>query len=224
MANNNKETTITVYGRLSWPVWTHAEAVARNAKGDYPTTPDKVAPEFNLLLDQAQYDKFVKHVKDVFLPYCVAQHKAGEKRNALDERMVKRILDVIDDPESQPPYIPIKPVPEKTVDLAPEAVCMLKIKGMNGVDLTQKAIVQDENELAVPDPDILKFPLVMPIQRTVHKMYGGCYVAATINLYAYVSGKNLPGFSASSSVAIFKADAERFGGSIEIDEDEIFLD
>jgi hypothetical protein len=54
-------------------------------------------------------------------------------------------------------------------------------------------------------------------------MYGGCYVAATLNLYAFISGK-LPGFSASASVAVFKADGDRFGGGTAVDEDEIFLD
>ena len=54
-------------------------------------------------------------------------------------------------------------------------------------------------------------------------MYPGAYVAVTLNLYAYHNGK-LPGFSAGASVAVFKADGERFGGGTTVDEDEIFLD
>jgi len=54
-------------------------------------------------------------------------------------------------------------------------------------------------------------------------MYGGCYVAATLNLFSFVSGK-APGFSAAASVAVFKADGDRFGGGVAIDEDEMFMD
>ena len=54
-------------------------------------------------------------------------------------------------------------------------------------------------------------------------MYPGCFVAATLNLYGFLSGKK-PGFSASASTAIFKADGDRFGGGVDFDEDEIFLD
>ena len=222
MAKNPQN--VTVYGRLSWPVFSHAEAVARNAKGQYPKPPAEVTPEFNLLLEETQWQKFLTHVKDVFLPYCVAQFNAGEKKNALDPKQVERILSVLEgDLENQPPYVPAKPVPEKTAPMAPEAVVMLKIMGIRGIDIDQKAIVSDEDELLVPDPDIIAYPIVKPIRQTVHSMYGGAYVAATLNLYAYVSGK-LPGFSASAGTAVFKADGERFGGGVSIDEDEIFAD
>lgn len=217
---------VTIYGRLSFPNFQHAAAVARNAKSNFPKADAAdVAPDFNLLVEQGQLDKLVKHVKDVFLPYCVAQEAAGEKRNALSQKDVDRILKVIDsqDWESQPPYIPIKPIGDKTAVLAPEALASIKIVGNKGQDITLKAIVTDEAELAVPDPDQLKFPIIKPINETVHNMYGGCYVAATLNLYAFISGK-LPGFSASAGVAVFKADGDRFGGGSDVDEDEMFLD
>lgn len=216
--------TVTVYGRLSWPVFSHAEAVARNAKSKFPQPADQVTAEFNLLLDQAQRDKFVTAVKDQFLPYCLQQHAANEKRNALDAKQVDQILRVLEgDLEIQPPYIPLKPVPEKSAELAPDAVAMLKVKGARGADIVQKAIVTDEDQLIIPDPDILTWPVIKPIHQTVHSLYGGCYATATLNLYAYVSGK-LPGFSASAGTVVFKADGDRFGGGIEIDEDEIFAD
>lgn len=75
----------------------------------------------------------------------------------------------------------------------------------------------------MPDPDLLNFPVIKPINQTVHSMYPGCYVAVTLNLYAYHNGKH-PGFSAGANVAVFKADGERFGGGVTIDEDEIFAD
>lgn len=224
MAAKNPQ-TVTIYGRLSFPNFNYAQAVARNAKSNYPKDAADVAPDFNLLVEQAQLDKLVNHVKQEFLPFCLEQSNKGEKRNALTDAEIKRILKVIDaqDWEAQPPYIPIKAVPEKTAPLAPEAVANIKIVGNKGVDVELKAIVNSEDELLVPDPDLLTFPVIKPIGQTVHQMYGGCYVAATLNLYSFISGK-LPGFSASASVAVFKADGERFGGGTTIDEDEIFLD
>ena len=166
---------------------------------------------------------FIKH--EEFLPYCVEQSNKGEKRDALTQAEADRIIKLIEneDWDSQPPYISIKSISEKTAPLAPECVANVKVNGNKGVDIEQKAIVNNEDELLVPDPDQLTWPVIKPIGQTVHQMYGGCLVAATLNLYAFVSGK-LPGFSASASTAVFKADAERFGGGTSVDEDEIFLD
>lgn len=224
MAPKNPQ-TVTIYGRLSFPNFIYASAVTRNATSKFPKAPEDVAPDFNLLVEKPQLEKFLAHVRDEFLPFCVEQSNKGEKRNALTQKEVDRILQVIDseDWESQPPYIPVKPVPEKTMDLAPEAVANIKIVGNKGIDIECKAIVNSEDELLVPDPDQLTWPIIKPIGQTVHSMYGGCYVAATLNLYAFVSGK-LPGFSASAGVAVFKADGERFGGGVTVDEDEIFAD
>ncbi len=223
MAKNPQ--TVTVYGRLSYPVFSHKTAVARNLKGKYPkANPAEVAPDFNLLLEQAQYDKFMNHVKNEFFPWLLERQAANETKNALDKKQISQLLNVLDgDLEIQPPYVPVKVVPEKTAELAPEAVVMLKVVGNQGIDIEQKAIVNSEDEMLVPDPDILSYPVVKPISQTVHSMYGGAYVAATLNLYSYISGK-LPGFSASAGVAVFKADGERFGGGMAVDEDEIFAD
>ena len=217
---------VTLYGRLSFPTWIHAEAVQRNLKSEHPNPdPTKVAPDFNLLLEAPQRDKFMAHVKDVFLPYCIAQSKAGEKRNALTEAEANRILKVLDsDWTEQPPYISVKPVPEKTAPLTPEGVAMIKVVGPRGADVELKAIVNDESELAVPDPDMIFPPAkVLPIGKTIHTMYPGCRVAATLNLYSFISGKT-PGFSSSATVAVFREDADRFGGGVELNEDELFED
>lgn len=218
-------TTTTHYGRLSFPVFSYQEAVARNAKSQYPTDPSNVTPEFNILLEQHQLDKFLQFALGTFLPYCQAQSEAGEKRNALTAAEVKRLEKFLQAGawDEQPPYVPIKPVPEKTLELAPESVAMLKVKGNRGVDIEQRAVVASEDELLVPDPNLLKYPVIKPIGQTVHQIYPGCYVAATLNLYAFLSGKT-PGFSASASTVVFRADAERFGGGVAVDEDEIFAD
>ena len=216
--------TITIWGRLSFPTWTAAEAYALSQKGTYPAADvASAAPSFQLLVNDTQWEKFLKHVEQEFLPYCEAQSNAGEKRDALDPKEVKALLDGLKDLENQVYNTPAKQVHEKTAPLAPEAVAAIKCIGAKGVDLEQKAIVNSEAELTVPDPDILSFPVVKPISQTVHSMYPGCRVAATLNLYAYHNGKH-PGFSAGVSVAVFKMDDERFGGSVSIDEDAIFMD
>jgi hypothetical protein len=225
MANTPNPKNCTIYGRLSFPTFDYAQAVKKNATSDFPKDAADVTPDFNLLVERPQLDKLKTHVLDVFLPYCVEQSNKGEKRDALTQKDADKIRKLIEaeDWESQPPYMPFKPVAEKTAVLAPEALASIKIVGNKGTDVEQKAIVNDESELAVPDPDIVSFPIIRPIGQTVHSMYGGCYVAATLNLYAYISGK-LPGFSAAASVAVFKADGDRFGGGVAIDEDEMFMD
>ena len=217
--------TVTIYGRLSFPNFSYQQAVARNAKSQYAKDPADVTPDFNLLVEQPQLDKLKQHLLEEFLPYCVEQSNKGEKRDALTQAEADRIIKLIEneDWDSQPPYISIKSISEKTAPLAPECVANVKVNGNKGVDIEQKAIVNNEDELLVPDPDQLTWPVIKPIGQTVHQMYGGCLVAATLNLYAFVSGK-LPGFSASASTAVFKADAERFGGGTSVDEDEIVLD
>lgn len=223
---NTNPAVVSIYGRLSFPVFSYAEAVVRNQKSQF-AKPDtsQVTPEFNLLVEQGQLDKFKNHVLSTFLPFCAAQHAAGEKRNALDPAEVAKLEKALlaEDWAEQPPYIPIKPVPDKTQALAPEAVAMIKIIGNRGIDIEQKAIVYSEDELLVPDPELLTFPVIKPIGQTVHSLYAGCYTAATLNLFSFVSAKK-PGFSASAGVAVRKADGERFGGGVAIDLDDIFTD
>ena len=217
--------TVTIYGRLSFPTFTAKEAYDRSQKGSYPAADiASASPDFQMLVDQAQLDKLMKHVELEFFPYCIAQGAAGEKRDVLDSAEVKKLLAGLQgDLSDQTFNTPVKAVHEKTAPLAPEAVAAVKVIGSKGTDMELKAIVNSEDELAVPDPDLLQFPVIKPLSATVHSLYPGCYVAATLNLYAYHNGKH-PGFSAGANVAIFKADGDRFGGGVAIDEDEIFLD
>lgn len=217
---------VTIYGRLSFPTFDYQQAVAKNAKSQYAKAdPADVTPDFNLLVERPQLDKLRNHILNEFLPYCVEQSTKGEKRDALDQKQADRIKAIIEseDWDAQPPYICIKPVSEKTQELAPEALASVKVLGNKGTDIIQQAIVQDESELAVPDPDRVDYPAILPIGQTVHSLYGGCYAAATLNLYAFVSGK-APGMSAAASVCVFKADGDRFGGGVTVDEDEMFMD
>lgn len=216
---------VTIYGRLSYPTFTMEQARARNSTSDFPRADADVAPEFNILVEQDQLDKLVEHVKNVFLPYCVAKTEAPGKKDSLDAKQADRIAKALDeaDWENQPPYLCIKPVPEKTQELAPEAVANIKVTGNRGKNISLRAIVSTEEELAAPDGTWDGKKKILPIEETVHEMYGGCYVAATLNLYSFVSGK-LPGFSAGAGVAVFKEDGESFGtGGVSIDEDDIFM-
>lgn len=217
---------VTIYGYYSFPKETHREAVEWNQKSKYPAADtNKITPEFHMLVTQVQLDKLVKHIEDVFLPFVAARYKAGEKNNALDAKQIKKLTTALAnaDWEDQPPFLLIKPVPEKTAEMVPEAVASIKVNGLPGQDLVLKAIVNSEDELAVPDPDILQYPIIRGVQETVHNLHAGAVVAATINLYCYVAS-NLPGISGSASTVVYKSDGVQFGGGADIDEDEIFAD
>ncbi len=226
MAAEKNPKTVTIYGRLSCPSFTTGEAFALSQKGKYPAKSEAEAqPSFQLLVEQAQLDKFMAHVENVFFPYCIEQDKKDEKRDRLSAAEVKKLLDGMkDDLAEQMFNTPLKEVHAKTAELAPEAVATVKVVGNKGVDIELKAIVNDEDELSVPDPDQIKYPVIKPIHQTVHSMYPGAYVAVTLNLYAYHNDPKRPGFGAGASTAVFKADGDRFGGGTTVDEEEIFAD
>ena len=217
--------TITVYGRLSFPTWTASAAYALSQKGTYPAADEASAsPSFQLLLSEAQHERLLNHMKDVFLPYCVQQNAKGEKKDSLTAVEVKALVEGLEgDLADQTFNTPLKAIGEKTADLAPDCVSAVKCIGGKGTDMQLKAIVNDESELSIPDPDLIAFPAIKPIAQTVHSMYPGAYVAATLNLYAYHNGKH-PGFSAGASTAVFKMDGDQIGGSVAVDEDAIFMD
>lgn len=227
MPTEKSPKTVTFYGRLSFPVWTAKEAYDKSQKSKYPAKDIEVAsPEFNLVVEQHQLDKFLNHVRNEFFPYCIQQEEKGEKRDVLSKAEVKKLLEGLEgDLADQLFNTPVKPIHEKTAKLAPECVASIKVTGNKGTDLELKAIVTSEEELAVPDGDIIVTErMILPIGQTVHSMYPGCYVAVTANLYAYHNDPKRPGFGAGASVAVFKADGDRFGGGVSVDEDEIFAD
>lgn len=218
---------VTVFGRLSFPTFTAAEAYERSQKGSYPAKDiGSASPDFLMLVTQGQWDRFLTHAVDHFLPYCQEQHAKGEKRDALEPKEVKQLIDGISGDLADQIYnSPAKPVHEKSAELAPEAVATIKAIGPKGGNIELKAIVRNESELLVPDPDLIipERGTILPLSDTKFEMYPGCIVVATLNLYAYHNGK-LPGFSAGVTTAVFKADAERFGGGVDMDADEMFLD
>ena len=225
VATSKNPKMITLYGRLSFPTFTAKEAYDLGLRGNYPAKDvASASPSFTLLVDMPQWERFITHATEVFLPYCAEQAKKGEKKDALEDKEVKLLIDgITGDLADQVYNTPAKAVSEKSVDLVPTAVAAIKCIGQKGVDLDKRAIVQDESEMRAPDPHQLDYPCVKPIGLTKHELYAGCYAAATLNLYAYRNGK-LPGFSAGVSTIVFKMDGDRIGGSVAVDESAIFLD
>jgi len=220
------EKTVTIRGRLSYPVLTYQEALARNETSQYKKADlAKVSPSFNLLVEGPQLQKLVDHLRNIFLPYCVQQEAKGQTNDALDKKQAEKIDALLgaEDWDDQPPYIPIKSVPSKTMEMAPEAVASVKVLGPQGADIEQLAVVMNEVEMVNPDPDVLKYPILRPVGLTTHSIYAGCNAKATLNLYSFVSGK-LPGISASAGAVVFFSDNDRFGGGVLVDEGAIFLD
>ena len=219
---------ITFWGRLSFPKWTAQEAFDSSQGSKYPAkSVAEAKPSFNLVVEQGQLDKVRDHAVNTFLPYCQAQDKAGEKRDALTAAEVKDILKQVKDPAFAGVHnIPFAPLHEKTALLAPECVGQIKCLGTAGVDIELKARVMDEDDLSDVEKqagDIVVFPQIVKLEQSAFSMYPGAIVAVTANLYAYRNGK-VPGFSAGVNVVVFKADADRFGGGVSVDEDEMFMD
>ena len=221
MADENQ---VTVRGLLSFPELTAAGAYERNKTGTYPTADvASTSPNFMLLLNDLQAKKFTTALTEVYLPFCADQHKRGEKRSALSPAHIKMILDSIEDPENAVCNTPFKKVSDKTLALAPDTVAAVKIIGNKGVDFAQKAIIHKEQELLVPDPDIIQWPALVDLHLTKHQLYAGCQVGVTIGFYVYVAGKS-PGLSAGANTIVFRGDGNKFSGGVDVDLDEIFLD
>ena len=226
MANNPQ--TVTIRGRLSWPKLTMPEAIKGNEYSSYPKTADKIAPSFALVVDAAQLEKLVNHITTEFIPWAVTEFdKAGKKpgNNKLDPKDGAKLDKqfAAADWDDQPPYIPVKPLHEKTAGMAPEGVASVSVSGRPGVDIKVKARVADESQWKVPPTVEPTYPLIADVNETTFETYAGVYVAVTLNIYSYYSGKT-PGVNASASTIVILRDDEQFGGGVSVDEDEIFLD
>lgn len=220
---------ITIRGRLSYPNWTHEEALRFNAKSDFPKKPEDVRPSVNMLLGQAQSDKLVAHLKDVFLPWCAEQHKLGPKeRSALKPGDVKKLDRILTEQDWDVDKVLglLSPVPEKTLELAPEAVVSVKVQGFKATDFKKKAVVRDASVLRnqLEDIEIPERGLILDLADTTIDMYAGCVVGATINLFAFLASGQ-PGITANTPAIVFLADAPTFSsGGSGVDEDALFMD
>lgn len=222
--------TITMKGRLSFPRFFIKDAIEANKRSKFPKANDsEVSTEFNLLLEQGQVDKFKDHVLNVFLPYVEEQYKKGkDERDALDPKLVQKIRDFITagDWSDQPPFFPLKAITEKNQEAAPECVASLKVSGRKGADLELQATIFSEDQLLVPDPDILSYPIRVPIAKSVFTPFAGAYYASTLNLFAFFNSNANFGIGAGAQMAFHMGnlEGERFGGGVAVDEDAIFED
>ena len=220
-----------IYGRLSYPTFTAEEAFERGKKSKFPPASVKTAtPSYNVIVEEAQFDKLFNFARDVFLPSRTKLDKSHKQYLSPKEvQMLIAQMEVRADPANDIVDFegmlntPVKAVPAKTKEMAPEGFASVTVRGNKGIDIELKAIAMDETELDPPDPAQIKFPVVKELHETKHKLVPGSIVTVAGNLYSYHNGNN-PGFSLGSGVVIFKAKADQFGGGGAIDEDELFLD
>lgn len=230
MVDTNLFKKHNVRGAVTYSNFTMERALASNAKSQFKKDDEsKVAPDFQLLLDQVQLDKIIAHIQDVYLPEAIRRHAAGEKRDAFDKKQADKIAKALDEGvaenwENAPPYLPVKKVYEKTLEVAPWAVATLKATGSQGRDIEQLARVNSEDELKVPDPNLLSFPTLKPIDQTVHELYPGAWAYATLNLSGYFQSAGNYGISAYANTIVFLEDRDRLAGGASLDTDDIFLD
>ena len=222
--------SVTIRGRLSFPVLTIAEALERNKTSQFPKdSDDKVKAEFNLVVEQDQFDKIREHIRTHFLPYAAEQARKGEKRDALDSKAIAKLQAMLADGgdwTDTPPHIPMKELSDKNKEYMPEGVASVKVTGPKGADIQVKASVWSEDQLSQPDPDILRYPILVGINRTDFEAYPGATVLATLDLFSYQNSKAVYGINASASTIVYdgRYETDRLGGGTLVDEDAIFAD
>jgi hypothetical protein len=223
-------TKFNARGGITYSQFTMAEALAANEKSTFKNADlSKVAPAVQLLVDKLNQDKLIEHLRTTFIPEVVKRHAAGEKKNVLEKKYADVILKTLDTGEADgwettPPHLPLKKVYVKTKDIAPWAVATFKVTGAAGSDFTLRARVNSEDELKVPNPKLLVFPTVRPIEETVHTLYPGAWAFATVKLYAYFKNPGNYGISAYADTIAFLEDRDRLAGGGGLDEDDIFMD
>lgn len=225
MANDTEFKKHNARGAITYTQFNMAQAIANNERSKYPKAADKIAPIAQFLLDQTQHDRLITHIRDVYLPEALRRGKAGEKKDAFEQKQVDKILRQLEQLElDTSPYLPIKSVYAKTLDVAPWAISTLKFTGTAGRDFEQLARVNSEDELKVPDPNLLAFPVLRPIADTVHELYPGAWAYATLNLSGYVQSASNFGISAYANTIVFLEDRDRLSGGAGLDEDDVFMD
>lgn len=230
---DNSAQIIQIKGRLSYPAFTHKEALALNDRSDpqyKKSDPAEVKPTYSLLLTQTEWEKLKKHLLDGFLPWCEEQGK-NKDRSGLTPAQAKKLARIIEAEDWEVDKIIgfLRPISEKSAELAPECVVDLRVGGRKGRDVALKAVVRKDDQLKNPldeDDNPIVIPdrgMVVPIEDTKIEFYPGAYVGTQLNLYAYLSAGE-PRIIATGETVIFLRDMDRFGGSgAPIDED-VFLD
>lgn len=211
-----------IYGWLRYATWTAAEAFDLSQKGQYPKKDaSESTPSVTLLLNQAQFDK-MKALAKKFVTAC------GDNYDAKDPKSFspKEIAELIDcyegDLAAQSLNTPFKAVDETAGDVFPEAVAMVKLMGPRGGNISQEAAVMDESEMRVPDPQIITFPQILNVSKTVHELSLGSLVIVKPTFYAYHNGRHA-GFSGSVSTVVWREPGTPLSGGGRVSVDELTL-
>lgn len=223
---------LNIRGGVTYSDFTYDQALKSNERSDpkYKKSDlTKVAPQVQLLLDKVQRDRVIAHLRDVYVPETIKRSAAGEKKDAFEKKYADKILAALEEWSTDvvadaPPHLPIKKVYPKTLVVAPWAMATLKFTGTKEKDLELLARVNDESELKVPDPNLLTFPVLQPIGRTVHDLYPGAWAYATLNLSGFFMTPGNYGISAYANTLVFLEDRDRLSGGAGLDEDDIFMD
>ena len=222
-----------VRGRVTYSNFTMSAAHKANSnpKLQFPKKPEDVAPDFQLLLTQPQVERLVTAMIDAYLPEIVKRAAAGEKRNLMEKADADKVKAALEagmekGPEGWdvPPFLPLKNVYAKTLEVVPDAWATLKVGGQKGTDLGLLARVNDEDELLTPDDQVRVYPLLLPIGQTIHDLYPGSVAFSTIRLNAFKASKTNYGVTAYANQLVFIRDDERLGGGGDLDTDSVFLD
>lgn len=229
MPSNTDFKKVNIRGAVTYSNLTMDRAKANNERSKYPKAEADIATDFQLLLDEAQLEKLVAHITDVYLPEAVKRGKAGESKDAFDQKQADAIAEVLAEGaksnwDNVPPYVPVKPVYSKTLEVITWPVGTLRAGGPKGKDIEQLARVNSEDELKVPDPDLLSYPVLRPIGQTVHELYPGSWAYTTLNLGGYFQSKGNYGISAYANTLVFLEDRDRLGGGASLDTDDVFMD
>ena len=233
MANDQDFKKHNVRGAVTYSDFTMVAAHKSNNRANmdpkFKKKDEDVAPTAQLLLDQVQLDKFIKMIREQYIPAAKTRGAAGEKRDAFDDKSIAKILKALDEWEKDgesdaPPHLPIKKTYAKTLEIAPWAVATVKFTGTKGRDMELLARVNDEDELKVPDAKLLSFPTLVPVERSVHDLYPGAWAYATLNLSGFFGTTSNFGISAYANTVVFLEDRDRLAGGAGLDEDDIFMD
>ena len=228
MATEKNPQELTIRGRLSYPYFTYASALAfQKNYSRYPKKDEDVKPSIQMLLDQSQADLLVKHVLNELLPWADQMHKKEPKKFELQPMHTKKLRKILEEGDWEVEKIVnlIQPVNKKTLELAPEAVFSTTVSGRKMQDLVQKALIKDESELKNQMEELVIPPrgTILPIEDTTHTMYAGCNVGTRINMWPYLSSGS-PQIIASTSVVVFLSDNTPFSTAGSMDEDAFIED
>ena len=146
---------LTIQGLLSFPIKSEKEIEAlaewrekKNIKK--PKFPDKIGG--SLFLNEANYEKAVKYLEEVYLPFVDTLYKETNGSKGIEPDLVKRLMKQVKARkwvgDDKKPNLPIRDLNAKDKENLGDfdAVAKIKFAGPYEADIAIKAIVQPEGE------------------------------------------------------------------------------